>query len=124
MKFRIAAATALLTLATSACETSTLGESGGFDGGTEHAVTYEVTGSAGAIDVTYENANGDSSQEGGMAVPWRRTFTMTEGSFVYISAQNQGESGSVTCTVLVDGVEAESNTSSGGYTICSASGSL
>lgn len=115
----------LLAIPLAACETSTLGESGGFGGdGETHAVTYEVTGSATAIDVTYENENGDVSQEGPMVVPWRRTVNVEDGAYVYISAQNQDETGAVTCRVLVDGVEKEANTSSGAYTICTASGIL
>jgi hypothetical protein len=49
--------------------------------------------------------------------------SMSDGDFYYVSAQNQG-GGSMTCSVEVDGVEVDTNTSSGEYAICSASGSV
>ena len=91
---------------------------------TSISVTYEVTGSANAVDVTYENDDGGTSQEGEVPVPWSYTFTGEPGDFVYISAQNQGESGSVTATIITDGDTFKTSTSSGAYVIATASGSL
>lgn len=89
-----------------------------------HEVTYEVTGTARSASVTYQNGSGGTSQEADMAVPWRRSFNMSGGDFLYISAQNQGEYGSVVTTIYVDGALFKTSTSSGAYVIADASGSL
>jgi hypothetical protein len=48
---------------------------------------------------------------------------MTEGQFLYVSAQNQG-GGHVRCNIYVDGQFVQSNDGNGQYAICSASGTL
>jgi len=87
-------------------------------------VEYKVTGTASRVDVTYENEDGGTSQEGNVSVPWTYSFTGDPGDFVYISAQNQGQSGSVTVTIYTDGDNFKTSTSSGAYVIATASGSL
>ena len=90
-----------------------------------HSVEYQVTGATATVDVTYENQNGDTAQANGVAVPWIYTFTSTEGTFLYVSAQKDGsDTGDVTCSLYVDGVLRESTTSTGAYAICTASDSL
>ncbi|MEV4137045.1 MmpS family transport accessory protein [Dactylosporangium sp. NPDC049742] len=60
------------------------------------AFTYVVSGSAAIVDVTYQNADGGTSQRSGVRVPW--SLSIGDGSdFLYISAQNKGDSGTVTC---------------------------
>ncbi|MGY3379459.1 hypothetical protein ACVWYS_001416 [Arthrobacter sp. TE12231] len=46
---------------------------------------------------------------------------MPRGHFVYLSAQNQSYSGTVTFRVTVDGAVVSTNTSGGGYGIASCS---
>jgi hypothetical protein len=87
-------------------------------------VTYVVSGDSNQADVTYENSNGDTSQEAGVSLPWEFGFATTPGAFVYISAQRGGAPGDITCSIEIDGQVAETNTSSGPYTICTASGSV
>src|SRR5881396_1834742 len=86
-------------------------EAAGLGGGGSHEVKYEVTGSATAVDVTFQNENGDTSQQSDQPVPWTTTVTAAGGAFTYVSAQNKGESGDVTCTIYVDGAQKENNTS-------------
>ena len=50
------------------------------------------------------------------------THEFGPGEFVYISAQNEGEYGSVTCRITVDGVVVSENTSSGAYGIATCEG--
>ncbi len=88
------------------------------------SVEYRVSGDASSVDVTYQNSNNDTSQDTGEALPYSKRVTVAAGDYVYISAQNQRSYGSVTCEVLVDGVVVESNTSNGGYAICTASGTV
>lgn len=110
----------LLCLALTVPACTTLGESGGY--GKPRTVRYRVTGSAPSVSVTYQNANGDSSQLADVPVPWALTVSLNGGAFAYVSAQNQGAFGNETCEIWVDDVLKESNSSSGAYTICTASG--
>jgi hypothetical protein len=92
-------------------------------------VLYEVEGSAKGANLTLESATG-TVQQNDKAVPLvgkstgKRglTFIMPRGNFVYISAQNKGSSGTITCRITVDGVVNSTNTSSGGYAIASCTG--
>jgi len=90
-------------------------------------VKYEVEGTASSVDITIETPSG-TSQGSDKAVPLRTdagngiTLSFPRGSFVYISAQNQGEDGTVTCRITVDGEVVSENTSSGAYSIASCDG--
>lgn len=87
-------------------------------------VKYKVTGTAATVDVTYENSSGGVSQESDVEVPWSYSFTGDPGDFVYISAQNQGQTGTVTVTIYRDGDVFKTSTSEGAYVIATASGTL
>jgi hypothetical protein len=93
----------------------------------EYQIKYSVTGSASHASLTYENATGGTEQIDGARVPWQLEFTIPRGqrSFLYISAQNQDNSGSsIVCEIWVDGVPVKSATSSGAYVIATCSGSI
>lgn len=111
------------------------GGSGGSVGSSSssmHTVTYKVEGSASGADLTMSTANGGTSQASGKAVPLRNvttgeegiSFTARRGTFLYLSAQNIGESGTITCIIEVDGVPLVRNTSSGAYTIATCDSRL
>lgn len=87
-------------------------------------VVYKVVGSAGEVSVTYENEDGGVSQISSVPTPWEYKFEGEEGQFVYISAQNQNASGTVTVIIERDGKSWKSSSSSGAYVIATASGSL
>ncbi|MEA3475104.1 MAG: MmpS family transport accessory protein [Candidatus Cloacimonadota bacterium] len=87
-------------------------------------VKYEVTGSANKVDVTYANKDEGTSQANDVSIPWSYSFEGEGDQFVYISAQNQGQSGSVTVTIYRDGKKFKRSTSTGAYCIASASGLL
>jgi hypothetical protein len=87
-------------------------------------IKYEVTGSASTVDITYENADGGTSQANGVSISWSYSFTGHTDDFVYVSAQNNGESGTVTVTIYKDGSVFKTSTSSGAFCIASASGIL
>jgi len=86
-------------------------------------VVYSITGSASAVDVTLENDTSGTSQFGDVVNP-SYTYWMRPGSFVYISAQNQGTTGEVTCTITSQGRVVAKSTSSGAYAIATCSGRL
>lgn len=92
--------------------------SGGF-GGID--VVYEVSGSAERTNITYESSTG-ISQETADAVPVTMHVAMSGGHFVSLIAQNAGSYGSITCKISVNGVVISSNTSRGGYSIATCSG--
>lgn len=86
-------------------------------------VIYEVTGTARIVGLTIENETGNTEQLDDVRLPYKKTFSIKRGEFVYLSAQNQGESGSVTCTITVDGDVVETATSTGAFVIAGCSGS-
>jgi hypothetical protein len=94
-------------------------------------IVYYVEGTAEGADITYQNAQGNTAQGNGLAVPLRNEETgftglhigqVSCGSFVYISAQNTGESGTIECEIKSDGEVIESAESSGEYAIAACSG--
>jgi len=87
-------------------------------------VEYRVTGTAVTVDLTIRNEDGGTSQFTDMPVPWSYSFVGEKGDFVYVSAQNQGNTGTVTATIYRDGKQFKTSTSSGAYVIATASGSL
>jgi hypothetical protein len=83
-------------------------------------VTYRVKGTAGSAKLTYRNAEGGTVQTS-VRVPWESSFDTKGGSFLYVSAQNEGTSGSVTCEIVLDGESRTTSTSSGAYVIAECS---
>jgi len=104
---------------------------GGHSGSTSQAaissgtytVTYKMSGTARRADLTYQNAQGGSEQKE-VALPWSISFSATDGQFVYLSGQNTGEYGSVTCAILLNGTSVKQSTSEGAYKIASCSGKV
>lgn len=88
------------------------------------AVRYEVTGSTEYVNITYENDSGGISQVTNVPVPWSLSFSGDIEDYVYLSAQNQGETGSVTVTIFRDENVFKKATSKGSYVIASVSGTL
>jgi hypothetical protein len=85
-------------------------------------VTYAVGGSTTLASLTYSNNQGGTVQEK-VSLPWSKQYTMKQGDFLYISAQNENASGSVVTEIRVNGVSFKSTTSTGAYVIATASGS-
>jgi hypothetical protein len=85
-------------------------------------VVYKVTGTTNRASLTYQNAYGNTEQME-VDVPWTKTLKMVRGEFVYVSAQNENDSGTIKCEILVDGALTETASSSGAYVIASCSGS-
>lgn len=89
-----------------------------------HTVQYEADGDGRRVSLTYENAQGGSEQTE-YHTPWRKTLTdVPTGQFVYLSAQNQTDSGTITCRIYVDGTLWRESESSGAYVIATCSGSV
>lgn len=91
----------------------------------DYDVTYRITGTARTVDITMSDSDGDTVQQSDLPVPVVKVERhMHSGEFAYISAQNQGESGTVTCTIELDGVPVKTSTSSGAYVIATCSGRI
>lgn len=84
-------------------------------------VVYSVTGSAGSVSITQRNAGGGTEQYDS-SLPLSRSFWIRPGSFLYISAQNNGDSGDVSCAVTRSGRTVQTASSSGAYVIATCSG--
>lgn len=92
-----------------------------------YTIEYIVTHStAGDISLTYENATGGTEQletraSGG---EWRQTYRLPVGAFAYISVQNKEDNGTVSCSIMQNGLLWKTSTSSGAYVIATCSGSV
>jgi hypothetical protein len=84
-------------------------------------VEYVVT--CGSCDLTYANSGGDTEQRS-ITSSWTYPFKGEKDQFLYISAQNNNSSGTVTVVINVDGAKFKNASSTGGYVIATASGSL
>ena len=84
--------------------------------------SYEVTGTSGNYFVTIENASGDTEQYSEVGNGWRYTWTQTGARWLYVSAQNNLNSGTVIVKIIRDGAVVKQAVSQGGYVIATASG--
>lgn len=73
-------------------------------------------------DLTYANAYGDTTQQSNQGNGWYYYFVPKKGQYLYLSAQNQCDSGYVRVKFVMDGKTLRENTSSGGYVIATISG--
>lgn len=87
-------------------------------------VEYRVSGSGKSFDVTIKSDTGKTSQFDDISSGWTYNFSTEDPNhFLYISAQNQDSSGSVTTEIYVYGDQKKVSTSNGAYAIaiCSMS---
>jgi hypothetical protein len=83
---------------------------------------YEVTGTSGRYSVTLEGAPKGTAQYSNVGNGWKYTWTGGNGRWLYISAQNQNSTGSVTVKIVKNGKVVASQTSNGGYVIATVDG--
>lgn len=76
-----------------------------------------------SCDLTYENKSGNTEQIT-VSGSWDYEFEAEKGTFVYISAQNNNDHGTVSVQITVDGGVIEDASSTGAYVIATASGSV
>lgn len=86
--------------------------------------TYEVKGDAPTALISYTNSQGSISQETEAKLPWKKSFTGYVGDAVTVSAQNNGDKGSVVVEIYKKGELFKSGESVGAYGIATAGGSL
>jgi hypothetical protein len=87
-------------------------------------VTYRVDGSATSVAITYQN-NTEGTSQITTTTPWTYSFQHPHaGQFLYVSAQNQNETGTVHVSITLNGSLFKESTSSGAFVIATASGSF
>lgn len=87
-----------------------------------HTVVYKVTGTSKAASLTYTTDGSTSTEQlAGQKLPWSKTLQIKGLIPVYqVSAQNEaGQTGTVTCTIEVDGKVVKTATSKGAGAIAS-----
>ena len=87
-----------------------------------YRVIYRVGGFASKASLTYETASGTEQRT--VTLPWETAFDVKRGQFVYLSAQNETDRGSVTAEIIVDGASWKKATSTSEYGIANVSGSV
>lgn len=92
--------------------------------GDDHTVhvAYDVTGNGTSrASVTFTAASGTTQRQ--VKVPFHTEVDLTSSDILpQILAQNESDSGELTCSVTVDGKRQAHNTSSGGFTIVTCEG--
>ncbi len=84
--------------------------------------TGMCTPSSGEVS-TYSTPDGGQEEVGNYTGDWDKVFENVQpGTFLYVSAQNQHDSGDVTCTLFVDGQQVQTHTSTGAYVIVTCDG--
>ena len=82
---------------------------------------YTVTGTAKTVTVTYMIPDG-MSQKSDVPIPWEYSFETERNDMLILSAQNQGNSGSVVVTLYVDYERIQQVASEGAFIIASTKG--
>lgn len=95
----------------------------------ENRVSYRVDGTAQSASITATTPGG--MQQHDVALPMTTTsgevglsFQSSPGEFVYISAQNRSDEGTVTCSIMLDGLVVATNTSTAAYGIATCEYSI
>lgn len=112
IQMRLTLAVVLLTLAACSGKNPLTGSG---------TITYRVNGSATRASLTYEAATGSTSQQANVALPWSTTRSAKSGDFLYISAQNTGQTGCVNVEIISGDKTLQSSQSCGAFVIATAS---
>lgn len=86
----------------------------------DRGVDYKVT--CASCDLTYSDSKGNTKQTS-MTSSWSLSFEADEDQFLYLSAQNNNQTGTVSVSIKCAGKTIDDASSSGAYVIATASGS-
>ena len=87
----------------------------------EYKVEYKIWGSATSVFITLSNSTGGTEQYSDVILPKVYSYSYFSDNFLYISAQNNGSSGTVNVECYYEGVLKDSAHSEGAYVIATAS---
>lgn len=85
-------------------------------------VEYRTSGSARSVDVTFRGPGGTEQHYAYVGTSW--SMTVSRSKFLYFSAQNRSDYGSVTAEIWVNGVKVKTAISTAAYGIATVSGRL
>lgn len=88
----------------------------------EANVTYLLSGSPGDFNITYTGSDAVTLQEPHVSKAWRKTFTVKEGEFVYLSAQSNTPKSKIRVRILLNGKVFKAAEAEGDYAIATAAG--
>lgn len=89
----------------------------------EYTVEYKISGTTSTVDVTLNNSMGGTEQYNNVMLPKIYSYKHFNDNFLYISAQNNENAGSVIVEIYYKGSLFKASKSEGAYTIATASGS-
>jgi len=78
-------------------------------------VRYEVTGDTDSVNVVLNNDMGGSESYNNVPLPFRMDYGGFKEKYVYLYAYNNGEEGTITANIYVNGNLFKTATSSGPY---------
>ena len=84
-------------------------------------VEYKISGTATSVSITLSNSSGGTEQYSDVILPKVYSYSNFSSNFLYISAQNNGPSGTVNVECYYEGVLKDSAHSEGAYVIATAS---
>jgi len=87
----------------------------------EYKVEYKIWGSATSVFITLSNSTVGTEQYSDVILPKVYSYSYFSDNFLYISAQNNGSSGTVNVECYYEGVLKDSAHSEGAYVIATAS---
>jgi hypothetical protein len=87
----------------------------------EYEVEYKISGTATSVNVTLSNSSGGTEQYSDVDLPKNYSYSFFSDNFLYISAQNNGSSGTVDVKCYYRGTLKNSAHSEGAYVIATAS---
>lgn len=91
----------------------------------KHTIVYTVTGT-GTPDISYSSyndSNEGTSTANNVTLPWTKTVTGSGLFNLYDVTATNGSSGSITCTLTIDGKQVASHTATGELSTADCSGS-
>ena len=74
---------------------------------TQHNLVFQVSATGGYANITLKAGSVDISRTTTVPVPWRRSIQVKSGSEVYLTAANPSQTGTLTCSISIDGKLAE-----------------
>lgn len=77
---------------------------------------YKLGGTAEEVALTFKNAQGDTERMT-VSLPWEKSMTVKTRDFLYLSAQIQGDTGTVNCEIWLDDVKWKSAEAEGAYAV-------
>lgn len=89
---------------------------------TIHKVVYELTGSEAAlVNITLNNAGGQTEQKDEAGLPWTIEFDAPTGQLAYVSGQLAKNGNQIKCMITIDGRKVKEKASTGENSIATCS---